>query len=319
MHRIHRAAVLLVICALFILPAAYGCTAAPQDPPADNAEQEEISTGAVRPSDPVVYEPEAPGEKTLGTDVLTVDVSRTGQGYVMVRYTGSSDQASIRITGPDQVAYKYFLAPSDSYTSLPLTGGNGSYEIDGYEHIADSRYSVLFRENMEIQLEDELLPFLYPSQYVSFTAASRAVSLAASTAADAGDDLDAVGAIYHYVIENISYDEEKARSVTSGYLPDIDETLETGKGICFDYASLTAAMLRSQNIPTRLEIGYSGDIYHAWISVYTEETGWIDRIIEFTEGGWTRMDPTFASGNGNSKAVLTYIGDGTHYQTLYTR
>ena len=66
------------------------------------------------------------------------------------------------------------------------------------------------------------------------------------------------------------------------------KTLRTGRGICFDYASLTAAMLRSQNIPARLEIGYSGDVYHAWISVYTEETGWIDRLIEFFR---RRLDP----------------------------
>ena len=42
------------------------------------------------------------------------------------------------------------------------------------------------------------------------------------------------------MITNISYDEEKARTVESGYLPDVDETLESGKGICFDYAALNA-------------------------------------------------------------------------------
>ena len=106
--------------------------------------------------------------------------------------------------------------------------------------------------------------------------------------------------------------------MTTGYLPVVDETLESGKGICFDYAALTAAMLRSQNIPTRLEIGYAGKAYHAWVSVYTEETGWIDRLIEFT-GAWTRMDPTFASSNDSSAAVLKYIGDGSNYNVQYMR
>ena len=45
-------------------------------------------------------------------------------------------------------------------------------------------------------------------------------------------------------------------------------------------APLMAAMLRSQGIPTRLEIGYSKDAYHAWVSVYIEDIGWIDSIIE---------------------------------------
>ena len=37
---------------------------------------------------------------------------------------------------------------------------------------------------------------------------------------------------------DVTYDEDKAATVETGYLPDIDETLSTGKGICFDYAGL---------------------------------------------------------------------------------
>ena len=154
---------------------------------------------------------------------------------------------------------------------------------------------------------------------MNFNADTQAVSTASEAVKEARSDLDAVSDIYHFVIENVVYDEEKAETVTSGYLPDVDETLSSGKGICFDYAALTAAMLRSQNIPTRLEIGYAGDIYHAWISVYVDEVGWIDKIIEFSGDGWTRMDPTFASGNDNSEKVLKYIGDGKNYNTQYIR
>lgn len=87
--------------------------------------------------------------------------------------------------------------------------------------------------------------------------------------------------IYNFVIKNISYDKKKAENVPYGYTPDPDETLDTGKGICFDYAALMSAMLRSQRIPTKLEVGYSGDVYHAWISCYVDEIGWVDNIIEF--------------------------------------
>lgn len=275
--------------------------------------------GGTRPNTPVVYTPEASGNEVIGSSPLTIDISNRNQGYVMASYSGNAAKANIQITGPDGVSYKYFLTPSDSYVTLPLTAGNGTYEIGGYENITDNKYAVLFTESTEVQLESDLLPFLYPNQYVSFNSDTKAVATAAETVADASDDLDAVADIYHFVIEHVVYDEEKAASVSSGYLPDVDETLETGKGICFDYAALTAAMLRSQDIPTRLEIGYSGDIYHAWISVYTEETGWIDNIIEFSGNGWTRMDPTFASGNGNNDKILKYIGDGSNYTTLYIR
>lgn len=272
-----------------------------------------------RPNTPVVYTPEAPGTEVIGSSPLIIDISNRNEGYVMALYSGNAAKANIQITGPDGVSYKYFLTPSESYVTLPLTAGSGTYEIGGYENITDNKYAVLFTESTEVQLKNDLLPFLYPNQYVNFSSDTKAVATAAETVAGASDDLGAVADIYHFVIEHVVYDEEKAASVSSGYLPDVDETLETGKGICFDYAALTAAMLRSQDIPTRLEIGYSGDIYHAWISVYTEETGWIDDIIEFRGNGWTRMDPTFASGNGNNDKILKYIGDGSNYNTLYIR
>ncbi len=59
---------------------------------------------------------------------------------------------------------------------------------------------------------------------------------------------------------NVDYDYDKAQNIVdnnvTGYLPDPDETLSTKKGICYDYAALAAAMLRSQGIPTKLITGY---------------------------------------------------------------
>ncbi len=273
---------------------------------------------AARDNTPTVYTPQAPGTKVLGKGALQVDASNAAQGYVMARYDGTAAKANLQLTGPDGVNYKYFLPASPDWVPLPLSGGSGAYAVDGYENIADTRYAELFKETLDVRLENDLLPFLYPNQFVDFDADTRAVAVAAEVTAGAADDLAAVEAVYHYVVENVAYDEYKAATVTSGYLPTVDETLDTGKGICFDYAALTAAMLRSQGIPTRLEIGYAGQAYHAWISVYTEETGWIDRLIEFS-GDWTRMDPTFASSNNNSAAVLKYIGDGSNYTVQYKR
>lgn len=309
------------ICLLALLLS--GCSAASGDSQSGSGSRASGGSGSsgegARPSDPVVYIPEAPGTSLIGADPLIIDVSNCSSGYVMAKYSGIAEKANIQITGSDGVSYKYFLTPSDSYTPLPLTAGDGTYQIDGYENISGNEYAVLFRQTMDVRLEDELLPFLYPSQYVNFNTDSQAVLAASETVRSASDDLEAVEDIYHFVIGSIVYDEEKAENVTSGYLPDVDETLSSGKGICFDFAALTAAMLRSQDIPTRLEIGYSGSIYHAWISVYLEETGWIDNIIEFRGDGWTRMDPTFAASNENSEKILEYIGDGSNYTTQYIR
>ena len=94
----------------------------------------------------------------------------------------------------------------------------------------------------------------------------------------------------------------------------VDEILEKKTGICFDYASVMATMLRTQNIPTRLEVGYMLEEYHAWISIYIEEQGWINGIIEFDGTQWKLMDPTFAS---TSKKPKDFIMETDKYTTKY--
>lgn len=236
----------------------------------------------------------------------------------MAQYTGDAAKANIQIDGPDGINYKYFIT-SGPYVTMPLTSGDGSYTISTYENITGDKYAALYSETIDVKLESDFIPYLYPNQYVDFTPESKAVKTAQEQVKTATSDLDAVADIYYYVTETISYDEEKAKTVPTGYLPDLDETLSSCEGICFDYASLMTAMLRSQDIPTKLEIGYSGKVYHAWISVYIKDVGWIDNIIEFDGKSWKRMDPTFASSNKNSKKILKYIGDGNNYTVRYTR
>jgi hypothetical protein len=93
----------------------------------------------------------------------------------------------------------------------------------------------------------------------------------------------------------------------------VDAALDRGKGICFDYAAVTAAMLRGLGIPCKLVAGYAGAAYHAWIRAYSEETGWVNQLIYFDGKGWKLMDPTFASAGNQSDEIMKYIGDGSNY------
>ena len=127
-----------------------------------------------------------------------------------------------------------------------------------------------------------------------------------------------VSNVYNYVIENIEYDYDHAANLENGYIPDPDTTLSSGSGICLDYASLMACMLRSQNIPCQLEVGYAGEAYHAWISVYIADVGWVNGMIEFTGDQWQLMDPTFAAtSGGDDEKLKKFIGDGENYTVKY--
>lgn len=260
--------------------------------------------------------PQASGTVVYGSDTISIDASNTGEGYVMVRYTGASEQVRLQITIPEGTVYTYALAIGQ-YETFPLTGGNGPYHMDILEHAYDDMYALAFSQDIDVTLNDEFKPFLYPNQYAWYTQESQAVQYGIQLSEKSSDDLTYVENVYHYIIENVAYDKEKAENVQPNYLPNIDETMSTGKGICFDYASLMTAMLRSQGIPTRLEIGYSGEAYHAWISVYLKEAGWVDNVIEFDGTDWTLMDPTLGASN-NKKSVEKYIGNGSNYVVKYS-
>lgn len=263
-----------------------------------------------------VLSPQATGLEAYGNDSVSIDASNTTEGYFMVRYQGDADKSRIQVTTPNGTLYSYCLVPGD-YETFPLSGGDGSYQIDAYEHAYDNKYALSFSQTILVSLSDEFKPFLYPNQYVWFTQDSEAVTYGRELSQKSADDLDYVEQVYNYVIQNISYDTDFAEDIPTDYIPDIDVTMQTRKGICFDYASLMSALLRSQGIPTKLVVGYSGTAYHAWISVYLDEAGWVDNIIEFDGKDWSLMDPTLAA-NNDEDSVKKYVGDGSNYIVKYS-
>lgn len=257
-------------------------------------------------------------EQTYWDIPLLLDVSHPEQGYMIALADATEKHLSLQMTGPDGIPYSYFLSGNETAV-IPFTGGNGSYVITAYEQINDTQYAALFSEHLDVTLENEFLPYIYPNQYVNFSPESAASKLALSMLPEDADDLEALTAIFDYVTTQIQYDFEKAQTVKSGYLPDVDETLRTKKGICFDYAALMTAMLRSRDIPCKLQIGYSGDVKHAWIDVYIRSRGWVEQAVYFDGETWTRMDPTFTSTNKGDDTVHEYIGDGSNYTLQFSR
>ena len=305
-YRLHLSYLLIAIFCLLL----GGCSGS------SSASRKEHS-GPPRDSTPKVLTPSADGVTVYQNDFASIDASNTSQGYVMVKYNGTNEKVKLQITCPDQSCYTYLISDRGAYDTFPLTAGNGSYALQVLENVAGDTYTVSLAQSINVSIEDEFLPFLYPNQYVNFHTDSKAVSKGSDLAKDTYSDLDVVQNIYNYVIKNISYDTEKAQNVSYGYVPDIDDTLSSKKGICFDYAALMTSMLRSQNIPTKLEVGYSGDAYHAWISTYIDDKGWVDDIIQFNGDTWQIIDPTLAATN-DSAAVKKYVGDGSHYVVKYT-
>ncbi len=285
-----------------------------KEPESEAPEEKSGPVKGARDNTPHVLKPTADGVTAYSDSKVVVDISNATAGYVIIDYEGDNEKPKLQVTGPEGLTYTFDLHGGEE--TIPLTQGPGSYQVGVFEHIGDGKYAQACSVSVAADISNEYSPYLYPNQFVNFNENSNVVAKGEELAFSADNDLDVVANVYNYMIDNVVYDKELAANVTSGYLPDPDNTLATGKGICFDYAACMASMLRSQQIPTRLEIGYAGDAYHAWISTYIDEVGWINGIVEFNGTDWELMDPTLAASQGE-KALKSFIGDGSNYVKAY--
>lgn len=270
------------------------------------------------PAIDIFLEATAPGIQVKNNEQATIDYSNINDGYFMAVWTGdSSSKIKLQSKGPSGTTYTYNIKTDGTFDAFPISDGNGEYKVTVYKNVQGTKYSQVLTASFSVQMEDEMAPFIRPNQYVNYKQGSNTVKIAAEQCRGLSENLQKVEKVYNYVVDNITYDDNKAATVQSGYLPVLDDVISTKKGICFDYAALMTGMLRSQGVPCKLVVGYAGTAYHAWINVWSEKEGWVDSMIYFDGKDWKLMDPTFASNGHKSESIMKYIGNGKNYQAKY--
>lgn len=265
---------------------------------------------------PTVVSPSAPKTAAFVAENGFIDYSNAAQGYIAVSYTGGSDRAKLRMVC-DGVTYDHDVTIG-GVDYFPLSCGSGSYTLQLFEHAEGKMYALVLDETVELSVESTLSAFLKANHYVWYEQDSACVEKSAQLCAGAQNEVEKLAAIFLWLTENVSYDRELAATVKSGYCPNPDKTLSLKKGICFDYASLFAAMTRAQGIPTRLVVGYAADnIYHAWNEVYTAETGWITPQLLLKNKGYNIVDATFYASAADKGAISEYISNEGNYAAIY--
>ena len=116
------------------------------------------------------------------------------------------------------------------------------------------------------------------------------VELADEICANCNTDKEKVKAIHEWMIHNFEYDYECEPIIQ--YF-NVRKTLNTQKGICYDFAHLFAALCRSQNIHCYVVDGTKFDdanYHHTWNRVYFDGSWWnIDvtfDIVQFQKETW---------------------------------
>lgn len=269
---------------------------------------------------PDVAMPYSPGTDCAVSENGVIDYSNASSGYVSATYTGSVSKIKFRIECGG-TKYDYDLTPGKT-EYFPLSLGSGKYTLTIFENTSGTRYKRAVEEkNVQLNIANSLSPFLYPNQLSFFSSSSECVYKAAEVCAGKTGDIEKIAAVFTWITDNITYDNSLADAVRSGlkgYIPDPDRTYSSREGICFDYASLMCAMLRSQGIPTRLVKGNAApDIYHAWNEVYTDETGWITPELMLKKAGYNIADSTFYASADDKAQIASYISDPSNYQAVY--
>ncbi len=192
-------------------------------------------------------------------------------GTVTVDYK-AADYAEYKVLiQKDNAKYAYNLF--EEHTVFPLQMGSGNYKVFICQKAAGNKYRVVTSASKEVEV-DEMSLYKTSIQNISWDAKSESTKLAQRLSLGKLSELDKFNGVYDYVVEKITYDFLKAEKLRNmvRYLPSNAETLKNQKGICYDYSSLTASMLRSLDIPTKLMEGkstYTSE-YHAWNEVYLD-------------------------------------------------
>jgi hypothetical protein len=276
--------ILLIACALFA-----GCSSGSviENKPISTAPDAEIDS---------LFESKLPGPSLPPGDkpggIFCLDY--TGRGLLRICYKGEAGaKLKLMITPPrepsDGSGYiAYNLKGDGSIEDFPLQFGSGEYTANIMEQTEGDYYVAVETETFTANIEDENAVFLNSVQNINWNYDMAPIHdvryIVADSLRNSKDDVlySSCLDIYGYIVNNITYDNNKIYDLEYDYVPDVEQIYSGGTGICYDYASLFAAMLRSVSIPAKLVKGYAGynpDTYHAWNEV-------------FINGEWITVDPT---------------------------
>jgi transglutaminase/protease-like cytokinesis protein 3 len=240
--------------------------------------------------------------KPLSNDKV-FDTSKVNSGTLGVRYYNTSGKRVKLMIEKGDSRYTYNLAGDGSLETFPLQSGNGEYTVSIMENTEGNKYRYVLTEKITVKAKDENSPYLGSVQMIKWSSNMAPIKKAKELTSGAGSDDAKVKKIYNFVVSNIRYDKDKLDKLPSTYVPNIESTYKTKSGICYDFASLTAAMLRSVGIPTKLVKGYADGVkgYHAWNEVYMG-------------GKWVVIDTSYDAQMRENGASYSMIKSKSKYQ-----
>lgn len=205
---------------------------------------------------------------------FVLDDSQTSKGFVTILAANEDAETYKVIITKDDKRYVYdYRGTAQTY---PLQMSSGEYRIGFYKNLGNSEYIALHQWRIQVQIDDPEDVYLNKHALLFWDENSKVAELAQGLVEGLNTDQEKAGVIYRYIVQNFEYDDQVAATLKAGYIPDVDQVLADKKGICYDFSSLYAVMLRSVNIPAKLVMGTTTNVkgYHAWNEVLLNDN-WV--------------------------------------------
>ena len=231
-----------------------------------------------------------------------IETNQVNNGIVSVQYDSPSNNKTKVIVAKGTNKYTYDLRSNGQF---PLQMGDGEYTVSVLENARGNQYKVISTETVNMQATNPQAVYLQSTEMINWNNNMQAIQKAKQLTQNAKTDKEKATLIYEYITNKVKYDNNKAATVATGYVPSIDVILNTSLGICYDYSVLYAGMLRSVGVPTKMMMGYKNNIkkYHAWNEVYLQETK-----------QWVTIDITYDSARVQNGVAATMIKNNSEYK-----
>lgn len=235
------------------------------------------------------------------------NTNNISNGVIHITYDGGGKTKVIIQKGDKK--YTYDINSSGKTESYPLQLGDGTYKVSLLVNTSGNSYKLVSSKSIDVKITNPNSVFLTSTQNINWNVDSKAVAKAVELTKNIDDVEKKAKVLWDYMVKNNSYDYDKLSKLASGYLPVIDQTLADKKGICYDFSSLYAAMLRSQGKPAKLVKGYApknASGYHAWNEVYDE-----------SKGQWIVIDTTYDLQVISKNPKITMVKNSQDFNKVY--
>lgn len=212
-----------------------------------------------------------------------------------VRISGSTDKKRIKllVTGGDKQVWYDVKLNNGEFDEEIWFDKQGKYTIKVMVNEYDRKYS--YGPGFTVENTEESDEYLIQAKHIEsndvvIIETAREITKACSS------DLEKARAIYDWVTNNIRFDYDKLEKHKRGQYDNkygALNTIRTRKGVCYDYATLAAALSRSLGLRAKVAEGdlNKGPLkgLHAWNEIYIKELG-----------SWIRIDTTLGATTGEN-------------------